>query len=270
MIHDDKNMYRDLGGKESYSSPGSVAAVINTAKMGTDGLYKTFRVSWKCQRAPVVDIHIAPLVCKDDRHSFQTHFYDKGSKYLEEHRKKYPDGQCLIATAIRSPATWFASMFLENRKDNWAGADEMLQNFRTFLVRDKFTRIDQVLPGLLKDFNAGTLMQQMKIMNDNGGYSLIPAPPTSTLTGCNLLFLRIEDSDRWPEIFQMLDPAFKNVIVNSRAQRNPNQLDQINAIKSYVLTSEEKSKIYNNSGKFIRDWFDVYGYMDDVHVKESM
>ena len=28
MIHDDKNMYRDLGGKESYSSPGESVKIL--------------------------------------------------------------------------------------------------------------------------------------------------------------------------------------------------------------------------------------------------
>jgi len=110
----------------------------------------------------------------------------------------------------------------------------------------------------------------MKVINNNGGYSVTPAPPTSKLVGCDLLFLRMEDSDRWPEIFRTLDPTFKNEKANSRVERNPHQLDQINAIKSYILTSEEKSNIYKRSGKFIRDWFDVYGYMEDVSMKESM
>jgi len=37
-----------------------------------------------------------------------------GAKAIQEQRKENPDGQCLIVTAIRSPATWFASKYLES------------------------------------------------------------------------------------------------------------------------------------------------------------
>jgi len=48
------------------------------------------------------------------------------------------------------------------------------------------------LLNLLKKFDTGTLIKQAKIMDENGGYSLIPAPKLSVLVGYDLLFLRID------------------------------------------------------------------------------
>merc|ERR1711957_413478 len=140
----------------------------------------------------------------------------------------------------------------------------MLQNYREFLATDDFLMLYEALPGLLDEFNAGTLTQQAKIMDYNGGYSLTPAPPTSVLPGCDLIFLRMEQSDRWPEFFEMLDPEFRSIVGASRVDQNKANVEQINAIASYELTSEEKMHIYNTGNKFIQDWFDSYGYMDDV------
>jgi len=273
-LHDNDRIPRKLSignGIESYSTKGSIAAVINTAKMGTDGLHKSFSFSWrKCDRLPMVD-NVVPHACKDDRRTFQTHFFDEGSKYIQEHRRNHPEGQCIIATSLRSPATWFGSMFLQTTaaKKRWKQEGELLEEYRKFLANDNFDRIHHVLPDLLQEFNAGTLMQQTKIMDDNGGFSLMSAPPTSVLSGCDLLFLRIENSDRWPDIFQMLDPSLKNSRTPSRAQKSAANISQVDAIASYRLTPEEKRNIYNKGDNFIKDWFDVYGFMDDVYAEES-
>jgi len=256
---------------ESYSTKGSIAGVINTAKMGTDGLHKTFNLSWqRCKKLPEVD-SVVPADCRGDLHTFQTHFFDKGSEYIQEHRRNNPEGQCIIATSLRSPETWFGSMYLQiaSVRHRWKPNGEMIGEYRNFLAKSNFDRIHDVLPGLLKEFNAGTLTEQVKIMDDNGGYSLMTAPPTSALAGCDLLFLRMENSSRWPDIFRKLDPVFRNSRSKSRAEKNSDNISQVNAIASYKLTSEEKRNIYNKGDKFFKEWFDVYGYMDDVNAKES-
>jgi len=271
-VHQFSNVSRNLSQREtsgivnrirSYSSPGSIAAVINTAKMGTGGLQKTFCDSWMCPGAPPV-VLMAVHQCDDDRRIARTHSFSAGSKDIQNHRKQYPVGECLITTALRSPAYWFGSMYLQDAKNYWKPKEDMLQDYRKFLATDNFNALHQVLPGLLKEFNAGTLVQQAKIMDENGGYSLIPAPESSILAGCDLLFLRMEQSDQWPDIFKMLDPDIINKRGNSRLQDHPDNNDQINAIATYKLTSEEKFNIYNNKNSFIQDWFDAYGYMDDA------
>jgi len=248
---------------KSYSSPDSIAAVMNTAKMGTGGLMKTFASSWLCSSAPSVK-YIEVNQCRDDRHIIRTHKFDAGLEDIQKYRAKHTEGKCLITTAIRSPASWFGSMYLQTGKRNWKPREEMLQDYKKFLAAGDFHNMYTVLPQLLKEFNAGTLIQQAKIMDDNGGYSLIPAPNESTLEGCDLLFLRMEQSDQWSDIFKMLDPDITSKMGDSRLELHPDNFDQINAISSYELTSEEKINIYNSQDKFIQDWFDAYGYMDDV------
>jgi len=97
---------------KSYSTPGSITAVINTAKMGTGGLDKTFSKSWTCKRTPTIN-RVLPSNCKHGRRSIRTHSSESGLDYLLEYRKEHPEGQCLIATAIRNPAAWFGSMYLQ-------------------------------------------------------------------------------------------------------------------------------------------------------------
>jgi len=253
---------------KSRSSPGSIAAVINTAKMGTGGLFKTFAESWNCPSAPPVQ-YLSVDHCEDHRRYFRTHTFDAGSGDIQKHRNEHPGGQCLIATAIRSPASWFGSMYLQMAKNNWKPKEEMLKDYRAYLAAGDFHMLDLVLPDLLKEFNAGTLVDQMKLMDVNGGYTLTPAPETSVLAGCDLLFLRLEQSDRWPEIFEMLDPRIENKKGVSRMQRHPDNIDQITAISTYELTSEERINIYNSKNKFIQEWFDAYGYMDGAANKGS-
>lgn len=120
----------------------------------------------------------------------------------------------------------------------------------------------KVLPDLLSEFNAGTLIKQAEIMDHNGGYSLIPAPSESALVGCDLLFLRMEGSDQWPNIFQMFDPNIQSEVLSNRLkQDHPKNTDQINAILGYELTSDEKINIFNSEEDFLQDWFDSYKYM---------
>lgn len=248
-----------------YSSPGSIAAVINTAKMGTSGLDKTIQRSWHC-KSDLTENGVKHNSCDKDRIHIRTHGFNGGFEYIKEYRKENPDEQCLIMTAVRNPAAWFGSMYLQTVHGNYGTAEEMLQNYREFLATDDFHMLGFVLPGLLHEFNAGSLTQQAKIMDANGGYSLIPAPSTSALVGCDLFFLRMEQSDRWPEFFEMLDPEFKLIKGTSRVNQHRTHAEQLNAIASYELTSEEKIHIYNAGDKFLQDWFDAYGFMDDATI----
>ena len=62
----------------------------------------------------------------------------------------------------------------------------------------------------------------------------------------------------------MLDPESRIIVGASRADQNKANVEQINAIASYELTSEEKMNIYNTGKNVIQDCFDSYGYMNDV------
>lgn len=107
-------------------------------------------------------------------------------------------------------------------------------------------------------------------MDRNGGYSILgPAPPTSSLAGCDLLFLRMEDSERWPAVFRSIDSGLRYEVGVSRLEQHPDMVDRINAVAEYELTGEEKKRIYTRGDSFIRDWFNSYGYMDGVVVDEN-
>lgn len=255
---------------KSYSGPDSIAAVMNTAKTGTGGLFQTFEKSWKCGNAPPVE-KLAVANCDNDRRIFRTHYFEAGVKDIQNHRANHPDGQCLIVTVLRSPATWFASMYLQIAKRNWKPKEEMLQDYKDFLATSEATKmLHTVLPDLLNEFNAGSLIDQTQIMDANGGYSFVgSAPSTSVLAGCDLLFLRMEESARWPKLFEMIDPDIHFKIGESRVQQHPEAIEQINAIAAYELTSEEKISIYDRENDFIRDWFDAYGYMNDNDEREG-
>jgi len=121
---------------KSYSTPGSIAAIISTPKMGTGGLQKTFYNSWRCPDAEPVP-KTAVNQCADGRRFIRTHFVDTGFSDIRAHRAKYPEGRCLITTAVRSPASWFASLYLENAKNEWMPTDVMVRNYRTYLANCK-------------------------------------------------------------------------------------------------------------------------------------
>ena len=122
---------------KSNSTPGSITAVINTAKMGTGGLEKTFVKSWTCKHTPTIN-KVLPSDCKHGCRSIRTHSSESGFYYLLEYRKEHPEGQCLIATAIRNPAAWFGSMYLQLQHGHWDTSEVMLQNYRNFLATDDF------------------------------------------------------------------------------------------------------------------------------------
>lgn len=258
----------------SYDWSTSIAAVLNTPKTGTGGFYLTFLRSLKCRDAAkrIPGVYVAD--CPDDsRRAIRTHSFDAATQEIRQWKDKaHPDGKCLIVSGLRDPATWFASSFLQSAKENWKPTpEEMVQDFRTFLASPISTRMmEHVIPNLLREFEGGTLLDQTKIMDRNGGFSLLgPAPPNSALAGCDLLFLRMEDSERWPDIFRTVDSDLRYEVGISRVEQNPDHVDKIEAVSAYKLTPEERKYIYIHADSFIRDWFDSYGYVDDIKNKNG-
>lgn len=243
---------------------------MNTPKTGTGGLFQTLDNFWHCHDSGHRRTQMFIVNCGEENNSFsiaRTHSFVVGVREIQRQRKRYPDGQCLIVTALRSPASWFGSAYLQTGKNDWKPKEEMVEEYRRFLASGESTRMmESVLPDLLGEFNGGSLVHQTEIMARNGGYSRMgPAPSTSILAGCDLLFLKMEDSDQWPQIMRMMinpDIEYKRGV--SRLQQHPEAIEQIDAIAAYKLTSEEKSNIYMHGNSFIRDWFDSYRYMDDV------
>eukprot|EP00555_Chaetoceros_dichaeta_P009796 CAMPEP_0198255822 /NCGR_PEP_ID=MMETSP1447-20131203/5877_1 /TAXON_ID=420782 /ORGANISM="Chaetoceros dichaeta, Strain CCMP1751" /LENGTH=165 /DNA_ID=CAMNT_0043942303 /DNA_START=339 /DNA_END=836 /DNA_ORIENTATION=+ len=144
--------------------------------------------------------------------------------------------------------------------------EEMLQDYKQWLsvVNNVVTAFEDCLPGLLQEFNGGSLVEQAKVMDHNNGYSILEsASSDSVFAGCELLFLRMEQHDRWPEIIETMIPGNEFYEGESRATQCPELADHIMMLQEYELTNEEKMAIYSNGGPSIADWFDAYGYMEN-------
>jgi len=251
--------------------------VINTPKMGTDGLTKTM-VSKGCKETKINVSELKRFDCQrgHKKQVLRTHKFDIGSEAIERHRNGNSKGRCLIVTAVRSPATWFQSYFLQTlgpqkyvkslggcNLDDWPSSEELLEDFRDFLHKKSsaYGALTLAIPGLLNEFGGGSLREQFEIMDRNGGYSeLGPAPPESIMAGCNLLFLRMEQSDRWPAIFDQIDPTIKFEKGLARVDRCPNLANRIKVVQDYSMTIAEKNFIYQRGDRYIKDWFDAYGF----------
>jgi len=273
---DEQNVDERING-EQVSNNGStdLYAVINTPKMGTGGLIRTLLGTGGLIRTPntsafdctKLESNTEPRLrmfdCLHGQKVLRTHFFDIGSKAIERHRKNNSEGKCLIVTAIRSPATWFASSYAEkigNNLDDWPSEEALPSSFREFIQKVP-AQISHAIPGLLNEFGGGSLQEQFEIMDSNGGYSLLgPAPPQSIVAGCNLLFLRMEQSDQWPAIFKKVDPTIDFTTGASKTDLYPDLTERMKIVKDYEITIEEMSSVYQRGDENVKDWFDAYGY----------
>jgi len=263
---------RYLSSKDTISN--DLYAVINTPKMGTGGLVAT-GVTNECRKAGVSEGELLQFDCPDGHTVLRTHNIDIGSTAVQSYRKDNPEGQCLIVTAIRDPAYWLPSMFLQSlganlfeessggcNLDEWPSKETLLYDFRKY-VQNNFDLAFSVIPALLNEFGGGGLNEQFKIMDTNGGYSLLgPAPPQSMVAGCKLLFLRMEQSDSWPAILADVAPTVQFVHGISREEQCPNLTEHFRALTDNVMTSAEKFSIYQGGNEYVREWLDAYGYLN--------
>jgi len=261
---EDKQSVEERINDEEVSNTGSkdIYAVINTPKMGTGGLTSTIAVG--CRKTESNVRGLATYDCPHGRKAIRSHIFDVGFNVVEEHRKDNPAGKCLIVTAIRSPATWFASHFAQTlgcNMEDWPSEEALLIQFRAFIQNSSASHISTAIPGLLNEFGGGSLQEQFKIMDAHGGYSLLgPAPPQSTVAGCKLLFLRMEQNDHWPAIFKKVDQTIDFRRGEAKTELCPNLNERMKIIKNYELTIAEKNRIYEIGNKDVKDWFDAYGY----------
>jgi len=251
----------------SYSVPGTVIGIINTPKIGTTGLVQNFKSSWKCEQLNEgTDRYYITYECPDDRLLLRAHHLSIGAQMMRHHRQMNPFGRCLIVTAIRHPATWLPSLYIQ--RESFCESDpmtqeEMLQDYRRFLNnhRSILNSAESALGELMKEFTFGTLKEQSKIMDQNGGYSILSTgSPESLFVGCELLFLRMEQSKQWPDIIKMMIPENKYHKGISTEDRCPQRTDDVRMLQDYELTMEERMRIYNYGDGLMADWFDAYEY----------
>jgi len=256
--------------KLSGNETGTIVAVINTPKMGTGGLTYNFERSFNCGPEENHDDSFITFDCPDSKMVVRTHGIEGGMQAVQKHRQEHPEGKCLIVTAIRSPGPWLPSLYVQKKRvcENISMTkEEMLQDYKEWLsnvdVIEKTIEktVESCLPGLLQEFNGGSLVDQAKILDRNNGYSILDSTSSDSIfAGCELLLLRMEQNDQWPEIIDMVVPGNKFYKGESRASQCPELVDHIKMLHEYELTKEEKMAIYTDGGASIADWFDAYGY----------
>jgi len=253
--------------KSDLKDKGSIVAVINTPKMGTGGLCHNFIQSWRCKNG-LENTSYLTYNCPNERIVVRAHQIKGAMQAVQNHRRRHPDGKCLIVTAIRSPEPWLPSLYVQRQRlcNNISMTkEEMLQDYKQWLgsVKNVSQAFESCLPELLKEFNGGSLVEQAEIMDRNNGYSMVESTSDdSVFAGCELLFLRMEQNDRWPEIIKMMVPENKFHRGESRAAQCPKLADHIKMLQEYELTKEEKMAIYTNGGASVADWFDAYEYIN--------
>jgi len=261
-------------------SSNDLYVVINTPKMGSDGLTSTL-VSKGCKDSNLNTIdELKRFDCPDGHTILRAHKFELGVTAVEEHRRITQsqgsgdgDGKCLIVTAIRHPASWFPSYFVQTmgpsywtggcHLDKWPSEKALLAEYKDWLHKrtSTYVTLSMALPGLLAEFNGNSLKQQFIFMDRNGGYSeLGPAPPSSPVAGCKLLFLRMEESERWPDIFKSIDPTLEFKKGMARIDQCPTLTERLKVITDYEMTDEEKDVIFQNGDSYVRDWLDAYGF----------
>merc|ERR1712176_2768 len=254
----------------TYSDPGTLVAVINTAKMATGSLTRGFLGAWDCDMGTKNSAGVHINGCSNSRTVLQSHKYDTAVDVIQKHRRKNPEGgKCLILTAVRSPRTWFQSQYLQRRGSCDAASmtvAEMRDDYKKFLSTFNIQgALSSALPQLLTEFNGGSLEEQFKVMDQTGGYSVLgPAASDSEVAGCELLFLRVEQGDKWNEFIKMKAPDTQYQTGVSRKQQCPELHPHIQMLESYELSQDEKEYFYNKGGAFVQDWFNVYGFMDNI------
>jgi len=288
LIGKDKNIksyfgvYGNLGEKSSMvattdgvpapttESSGPVVVIVNTPKTGTGGLTNTFARSFKCGGAEKAFDQVSHYSCQSGVDLLRTHNPEPASEALATIRPNFQDReQCLVITAIRDPRTWIPSMFMQsalggrdlcNAKIDQKG---FFQRYHDFIMGEyEFIQhgILHIRPPLLKHFGATSLDDEFAKMEKNGGYSLLDKPdPLGPFSNCELLFLRMEDSAKWPSFISTVMPGVKYQKNKSRSQECPRIADHYKALQYYDYSDEEIIMMTGGNPE-IASYFNIYGF----------
>lgn len=255
--------------------PGTIAVVMNTPKCGTTGLADMFARSFDCRgKSPQQTGEVLAYSCPEQRTLVRTHDYEGGVQVLQSIREQQePNQKCIVVTAIRNPETWLSSLYMQSA-DGYAlcqaeiSVDDFVQRYRNWIVQNAMrvrAAVESVRPRLLRDFGATSLTSEMEKIQANGGYSLLKEQKNSNFNGgrpfgnCELLFLRMEDHDKWPQIMDSVMPGLVDLVKSpARTETCPVIAEHYGAIQNYKLTEDEKVSIIGGN-VHVEEYFRVYG-----------
>mmetsp|Transcript_11170 Transcript_11170/g.15674 ORF Transcript_11170/g.15674 Transcript_11170/m.15674 type:complete len:312 (-) Transcript_11170:55-990(-) len=254
--------------------PDILGVIINTPKCGTAGLTQSFEESfYPCleNKKNITAEHVQYFECAEGRGVIRSHDLERGMEAIKEIRTDAAPQQCLVVTAIRHPEHWLPSLFLQCREGNVlchadVSREEYFQRYHDWLMFEREmdkarNTVREVRPILLKAFGATSLESEMIKVQKNGGYSLLENPePEGVFKNCKLLFLRMEDHERWPSILADVMPGMRYSKASSRIDKCPKTADHYKALQDYKLSEEEKASVLGDDPD-MREYFSAYGLL---------
>jgi len=290
-----------------YPKHYNYVAIINTPKCGTGGLFDYFFRSFQCQETnlPKTQVdHSAPETglngCPHGYALQRGHLIDHATKALETNLNIIQKDKCLVVSAIRDPATFLPSLFMEKHDNLCALAEERKHKPRhTLKLYREWLKLDAkffYFPGisyLLNEFGAESLTSEMEKMNRNGGFSVLPHPSKlqhqnsiksdvekheishekassnhqSPYSNCDFLFLKLEDHGNWRFIFDriMIVPENERPIYYKKPSGS-NREKLCPALKEHYHAIQNyklsnKEKSHIISNiPYMAEWFQIYGH----------
>ena len=286
-------------------------AIINTPKCGTVGLWEYFMESYHCHSKVLPHTEVGPIVFETDVEGCPNgyvvqrgHLIEPSAEALtqnfnfiqnsDKEIQKIEDKKCLVVSAIRDPQAWLASVFMEKYgslcEDAMKGElkpKQALKIYKEWLQSDSRLFYHREIHFLMLEFGAKSLMEEMNIVKQNGGFSFYTHPSKtrseheqlhmdneirnmktipSPFAPCDLLFLRLEDHENWPKILEKVVDIPENAENKYHYQQPvtredicPALLNHYRLLKSYKMTEEEKANVIGDI-PFMAAWFKSYGY----------
>mmetsp|Transcript_12344 Transcript_12344/g.19139 ORF Transcript_12344/g.19139 Transcript_12344/m.19139 type:complete len:310 (+) Transcript_12344:70-999(+) len=253
-------------------APDILGVVINSPKCGTAGLTQSFVNSFDpCLLKNITSEEVQYFECAEGRGVIRSHDLERGTEAIKEIRRDAALQQCLVVTAIRHPEHWLPSLFLQCREGNAlchadVSREEYFQRYHDWLMFEREMNkarntVRAVRPILLKAFGATSLESEMIKVQENGGYSLLEDPePEGGFKNCKLLFLRMEDEERWHSILADVMPGIRYFKASSRLDKCPKTADHYKALQDYKLSEEEKASVLGDDPD-MREYFRAYGLL---------
>jgi len=243
--------------------PGSILAVINTEKCGTGSMQSSIKNSLRCyEKGPFYQQARVYYGCEHGGELIRTHNSGDGAKAIEMLREGSSDKKCAVMSAFRSPQTWVPSAFMQlagicHTKMSYKEYEKQYHEYIMKHSNDIRGQLIGTRTHLMKEFGI-TFTEVMESMKKNHGYSLHNNPsPDGSFANCELLMLRMEDGEKWREIFATLYPGVKYAPNEKRTDACPEIANHYRAIEKRKFTAEERIAIISDNPK-AEEFFKIY------------